>query len=60
MSVPLRGGRSKVVSDAGGYCVIWGGDHSGEFLMLTRQEPTDTVPFVTHRIELLTGQIPES
>jgi len=52
MSAPLRGGHSKAVSDASAYCVIWGGDHSGELLMLTRVEPSDAVPFVTHRIEL--------
>jgi hypothetical protein len=53
MSTPLRGGQSKTVSDAGAYCVIWGGDRSGELLMLTRLEASEAVPFVTHRIELL-------
>jgi len=53
MSTPLRGGQSKSESDAGAYCVVWGGDHSGELLMLTRVEPIEAVPYVTHRIELL-------
>jgi hypothetical protein len=53
MSTPMRGGRSKVLSDAGAYCVIWGGDHSGELLMLTRIEAAGALPSVTHRIELL-------
>ena len=52
MSTPLRGGQSKAVSDAGAYCVIWGGHHSGELLMLTRVETSGAAPFVTYRIEL--------
>lgn len=51
--ISVTGGSSKPVSDAGSYCVVWGGEHSGELLMLTRQEPSGARPAVTYQTELL-------
>jgi hypothetical protein len=40
MSRPLPTGQNKTVSDAMTYCVVWGGGHSGDVLIMVREEPT--------------------
>jgi hypothetical protein len=40
----LTGGTPSAVGDAMAYCVIWGGDHSGDLLTIVRQDATPGHP----------------
>ncbi len=42
MSTTLLAGSYKALADATDYCVVWGGDHSGELILLARRDPEPT------------------
>lgn len=50
MSTSLPSSRRNIIGDAMTYCVIWGGGHSGDLLMMRRRDsdPRDPVPGVKY------------
>jgi hypothetical protein len=44
LSASLPAGSYRTIGDADSYCVIWGGEHSGELLMQSRREADLTSP----------------
>ncbi len=50
-SIPLAGGTPQLITDVMGYCVIWGGGHSGDLLMQVRidADPHDPAPGASYQ-----------
>ena len=50
-SIPLAGGTPHLITDVTTYCVIWGGEHSGDLLMQVREDasPNDPDPEVSYQ-----------
>ena len=52
MSTAIPTGPYKTIADATDYCVVWGGDHSGDLVLLARHDPEptakDPAPGVTY------------
>ena len=52
ISTSLPRGPYEMIGDGTDYCVIWGGDHSGDLIILTRHDPnptpSDPAPGVTY------------
>lgn len=48
MSASIRTGKVSTICDADDYCVVWGGEHSGELLMRARREEEEGAiyPFI--------------